>query len=69
MKFDVLKSMMSKASAQQGKKALELGEGKKIASQIEQAHAQLTSTLEAFSRSRLVLGHNCAWNVGTMPFS
>jgi len=52
MKFDVLKSMMNKAGAKQGKKALELGEGKMIASQIEQAHAQLTSTLEAFSRSR-----------------
>lgn len=52
MKFDVLKSMMSKYSDKSGKKALELGEGKAIASKIAQAHAQLTSTLDAFASSR-----------------
>lgn len=53
MKFDVLKSMMGKYSkGKKGKNALELGEGKAIASQIAHAHAQLTSTLDAFASSR-----------------
>jgi hypothetical protein len=50
MKFDVLKSMMSKVSNDK-KATLELGEGKKIAGKIAQAHAELTSTLDAFARS------------------
>lgn len=52
MKFDVLKSMMSKYSSKGGKKSLELGEGKAIASKIAQAHASLKSTLDAFASSR-----------------
>jgi hypothetical protein len=48
MKFDVLKSMMNKAGGAKGKKPSELGEGKSVASQIEEAHAQLKKTLEDF---------------------
>jgi len=51
MKFDVLKSMMTKYSSKTGAKPVELGEGKMIASQIAQAHAHLTSTLDAFASS------------------
>lgn len=48
MKFDVLKSMMSKYSEKTGTK-MELGEGKKIRGQIAEAHQHLRNTLAAFA--------------------
>jgi hypothetical protein len=51
MKFDVLKSMMSKYGNKKAAKAAELGEGRQIAKKIAQAHSELTSTLDAFANA------------------
>jgi hypothetical protein len=51
MKFDVLKSMMSKYGNKKAAKAAELGEGKQIAKKIAAAHSELTSTLDAFANA------------------